>query len=132
MTAGPATVRTFEVSGVRFEYVLHAPEGTNADIDRLVKARAVVEAAGALMGGFPFKRYVFHSVCDRANGGLEHDDSTVMILRPWSFGSDAGYRRAAAARPRVLSRLECEAHPRPGARPLRLCRRELYGPALVP
>ena len=98
LSIGTPTVRTFEVDGTTFEYVLHAPEGTNADIEQLVsEARAVVQSAGEIMGGFPFKRYVFHVICDRnGGGGLEHDDSTVMLLRPWSFTSPVAYRRAAS------------------------------------
>ncbi|MGB1699653.1 MAG: M61 family metallopeptidase [Nannocystaceae bacterium] len=98
LSIGTPVVRSFIEDGTTFEYVLHAPEGTNADIDRLVDdARKIVRASGEIMGGFPFKRYVFHVICDRnGGGGLEHDDSTVMLLRPWAFSSPYAYRRAAS------------------------------------
>ncbi len=98
LSVGTPSVRTFEVEGTSFDYVFHAPEGTNADLDRLVRdARAIVTASAEIMGGFPFERYVFHVICDRkGGGGLEHDDSTVMILRPWAFDSSSAYERAAS------------------------------------
>ncbi len=98
LSVGTPSIRTFEVDGTSFDYVLHAPEGTNADLERLVSdARAIVTASAEIMGGFPFERYVFHVICDRqGGGGLEHDDSTVMILRPWAFDSPSAYERAAS------------------------------------
>lgn len=59
----------------------------NLELDRLVAdARRIVEAAGALMGGLPYERYLFivHLV-DRRKGGLEHARSTTLAVHRMGF-----------------------------------------------
>ncbi len=93
---GEAQVRSFDVDETRFDYVFLAASGTNADVDRLAAdAEKIVTAAGRIMGGFPFERYAFLVVADAAGGGgLEHANSTGIILQPWSFDDDGAYVRA--------------------------------------
>lgn len=93
---GAAEVREFQVDDTRFEYVFLAPSGSNADVTRLAEdARKIVEAAGEIMGGFPFERYTFLMVADPVGGGgLEHANSTGIVLAPWGFDDESGYTRA--------------------------------------
>jgi predicted metalloprotease with PDZ domain len=64
----------------------------NVDEDRLAAdARRIVEAAGALMGGLPYERYLFIvHLADRRRGGLEHAASTTLhVARMGFFPRDA-------------------------------------------
>lgn len=95
---GKAQVETFEVGGTTFRYVLSAPYGMpNADLERLVsEAEQVVTAFHEVMGSFPFPEYTFFTIFDPGGGGgLEHLESTGMIMRPSAFDEpEKGYRRA--------------------------------------
>jgi predicted metalloprotease with PDZ domain len=94
---GTPRVERFEEGGTTFEYVLTGAEGTGIDLARLAgDARKVAAAQGALMGGFPFTRYVFLlRVSAVGGGGLEHASSTSMMMRRSDFDGDGGYARAA-------------------------------------
>ncbi|MEE9383306.1 MAG: PDZ domain-containing protein [Nannocystaceae bacterium] len=94
---GKADTRRYQVDGTRFRYVLLAPAGTNADIDRLTAdSHRFVRSFGELLGGFPFQAYTFLVVADpRRGGGLEHHNSTAMIVRPWAFTNNEAYTKAA-------------------------------------
>ena len=90
---GEAEVRRFEVVGKPIELVMVAPGGTNARPDRVAAdAERIVRAFARTLNGLPFDRYSFLLIGDEAGGGgLEHHDSTAMIVKPWSFTDDRGY-----------------------------------------
>lgn len=90
---GAAEVRRFSVVGTPIELVFVAPSGSNADVDRVAAdAEQIVRAFARTLHGLPFDRYSFLLVGDEVGGGgLEHHDSTAMIVRPWSFTHDSGY-----------------------------------------
>ena len=93
---GEAEVERFEVAGKPLEFVYLAPSGSNADVGRMARdAEAVVRSYARILGGLPFDHYSFLMVGDAAGGGgLEHRDSTAMIIDPWIFSSAGGYARA--------------------------------------
>ncbi len=93
---GAIEVRRFEVAGAQLELAFAAPAGSNADLDRLARdAEKIVRAFARVFAGLPFERYVFLLVADRVGGGgLEHHDSTAMIVQPFAFTDDAAYRGA--------------------------------------
>jgi predicted metalloprotease with PDZ domain len=95
---GAAEVRSFEVAGKPLEFVYVAPAGSNADLDRIVAdAERVVRSFARTLNGLPFDRYSFLMVGDPVGGGgLEHHDSTAMIVDPWMYDDADGY--AATAR----------------------------------
>lgn len=95
---GAAEVRSFEVAGKPLEFVYLAPAGSNADLDRIVAdAELVVRSFARTLNGLPFDRYSFLMVGDPVGGGgLEHHDSTAMIVDPWIYDDADGY--AATAR----------------------------------
>lgn len=94
---GTPKVRTFDVDGTRFEYVLTGAEGTAVDVDRLAAdAERVARAQAELMGGLPMPRYLFLArLSTDGGGGLEHAASTSMGMNPAMFDTDGGYPRAA-------------------------------------
>lgn len=93
---GNPLVRTFQIGATRFDYVLRGVEGFPADVTRLVTdAEHVATALGEEMGGFPMLRYVFLVAINRdGGGGLEHDNSTMIMLRRSEFQGERGYTRA--------------------------------------
>ena len=55
-------------------------------------ARRIVEAAGAIFGGFPFQRYLFlFTFAPGLRGGLEHRDCTSLIADSHGFDRPEGY-----------------------------------------
>lgn len=81
----------FRMGGTAFELVFTGSH--NGDEARITKAtRKIVEAAGAIFGGFPFKRYVFlFTFSPKLRGGLEHRDCTSLIADSHAFEKPEGY-----------------------------------------
>ena len=88
---GAFRVRSFKAGGTTFELVFtgrhNGEEGRMADA-----TRKIVEAAGAIFGGFPFRRYVFFfTFTPKLRGGLEHKDCTSLIADSHAFDRPEGY-----------------------------------------
>lgn len=89
---GQPRVHEFRVDDTRFQVTLSGR--TNADVRRLLTdLRKIVQAAGAMFGGFPFDRYVFivHFLPNRG-GGLEHATSTALDVAGWAFEDEKAYQ----------------------------------------
>jgi predicted metalloprotease with PDZ domain len=88
---GTFRTRGFKTGGTAFELVFTGRH--NGDEGRMVEAtRKIVEAAGAIFGGFPFKRYVFFfTFTPKLRGGLEHKDCTSLIADSHAFDKPEGY-----------------------------------------
>ena len=82
---------SFTSGGTRFELAFTGAH--NGDEARITAATArIVEAAGAIFGGFPFKRYLFlFTFTPRLRGGLEHKDCTSLISDSHAFDKPDGY-----------------------------------------
>ncbi|MCA9697390.1 MAG: M61 family metallopeptidase [Myxococcales bacterium] len=90
---GQAERVRFTVAGAELDFVFAAPGGSNADLRRIAAdSERIVRAFARTFNGLPFSRYVFLLIADPVGGGgLEHHDSTAMIVQPWIFSSDSGY-----------------------------------------
>jgi predicted metalloprotease with PDZ domain len=67
----------------------------NLDLPRFVAdVQRIVEAHGAFWGGLPYQRYLFIVHLAKGRGGLEHADSTVLLLPRLGFGDRDGYEEA--------------------------------------
>lgn len=88
---GAFRTRSFKAGGTAFELVFTGAH--NGDEARMTEAtRKIVEAAGAIFGGFPFKRYVFFfTFTPKLRGGLEHKDCTSLIADSHAFDRPEGY-----------------------------------------
>jgi predicted metalloprotease with PDZ domain len=88
---GAFRTRSFRTGGTTFELVFTGTH--NGDEARFEEAtRKIVEAAGAIFGGFPFKRYVFlFTFTPKLRGGLEHRDCTSLIADSHAFDRTEGY-----------------------------------------
>lgn len=83
--------RKFKTGGTSFELAFTGAH--NGDEGRITEAtRKIVEAAGAIFGGFPFKRYLFlFTFAPKLRGGLEHKDCTSLISDSHAFDKPEGY-----------------------------------------
>jgi len=88
---GSFRTRTFSSGGTAFELAFTGEH--HGDESRITEAtRKIVEAAGAIFGGFPFKRYVFlFTFAPKLRGGLEHRDCTSLISDSHAFDTQEGY-----------------------------------------
>ena len=85
----------FRRGSTRFEVAIAGP--TNADLARLhAHLRRIVDATGALFGGFPFDRYLFiiHALSERG-GGLEHSCACTLDIAGMGFEDEKAYQRFA-------------------------------------
>lgn len=88
---GAFRTRSFKAGGTTFELAFTGAH--NGDEARIAEAtRKIVEAAGAIFGGFPFKRYLFlFTFAPKLRGGLEHRDCTSLISDSHAFAKPEGY-----------------------------------------
>ena len=88
---GTFRTRHFKTGGTRFELAFTGAH--NGDEGRIAEAtKKIVEAAGAIFGGFPFERYVFlFTFAPKLRGGLEHKDCTSLISDSHAFDKPEGY-----------------------------------------
>ncbi len=87
---GDHEILAFEAAGLPHEvaaYDLGAADRTRMIAD----LKKIVEAAAALMGDVPYRRYVF-LVIGPGGGGLEHLNSCALALNPASLSSPEGYK----------------------------------------
>ncbi|MDP1831380.1 MAG: hypothetical protein Q8K67_04930 [Geothrix sp.] len=88
---GAFRTRGFKTGGTAFELIFTGSH--NGDEALITEAtRKIVEAAGAIFDGFPFKRYVFlFTFAPKLRGGLEHRDCTSLISDCHAFDKPEGY-----------------------------------------
>jgi predicted metalloprotease with PDZ domain len=85
----------FRASGTRFEVAWQGE--SNVERTRMLAIlRRIVDATGALFGGFPFARYLFivHALPARG-GGLEHAASCTLDIAGFAFEDEKGYQSFA-------------------------------------
>ena len=91
------TFRTapFEVCGVPHRYAIWPADAlSDANVDRLVAdTRQIIQYEATLFeGGLPYDSYdLLLHVSPRGRGGLEHRNSSALIVPPTSFSSRDGY-----------------------------------------
>ncbi|MEZ6036794.1 MAG: PDZ domain-containing protein [Planctomycetota bacterium] len=91
---GRLTSLEFEVDGVPHSIVLDGlgavrpPDSLVDDLTRIVQA-----ARNVFGGELPYRRYTFLALfAGEGHGGLEHRDSSVLLMSRTSLGSKRGYR----------------------------------------
>jgi predicted metalloprotease with PDZ domain len=85
----------FEVLGVPHRYAIWPAESLSApDVQRVVAdTRTILETEAKLFGGkLPYDQYLFLlHVSPRGRGGLEHKNSSTLLIGASAFGSRDGY-----------------------------------------
>ncbi|RMH86163.1 MAG: M61 family peptidase [Calditrichaeota bacterium] len=85
-------VLSFTAGEARFDLAFQGE--AEPDSQRVIAdVRKIVEAQGRIFGGFPFRRYVFlyHLVPYRFGHGVEHKNSTSIVLGPADFSDPDFY-----------------------------------------
>lgn len=82
---GRPDVRVFEVEGKRHELVTYGAFKL-WDLERAARElRSIVEAQRRFWGSLPYERYVFMNLLTESYGGLEHRNSSVLMISRWAM-----------------------------------------------
>lgn len=88
---GNQVVEKFNVGGIEHELVTLGGEGI-WDTEKAAKDLAkIVEQHHKVWQVIPYRNYKFLNCVVEAGGGLEHDNSTLMMTSRWSFGTRSRY-----------------------------------------
>jgi predicted metalloprotease with PDZ domain len=84
-------VMRFDYRGVPYEIAIHGTH--NYDTERFRReVEAIVRSQVDMMGGAPFRRYVFiYHMLPNGRGGLEHLNSTAINRRKWIGNTEEGW-----------------------------------------
>ncbi|MEM7454922.1 MAG: PDZ domain-containing protein, partial [Planctomycetota bacterium] len=92
VVAGSLNIYPFMAGGVQHHLVNIGDDrmwdGTEAAAD----LKKIVEQHQALWGEIPYDRYYFLNVIGETGGGLEHDNSTLVLSSRWTFRDRGRYR----------------------------------------
>ena len=91
IVAGNIEIFPFEVAEVPHQLVNVAGSGTWDGSAAASDLKKIVDAHHKLWGVVPYKRYLFINVICGRGGGLEHDNSTVMMTGTWTYRSKDRY-----------------------------------------
>ncbi|HEV8631114.1 MAG TPA: PDZ domain-containing protein, partial [Thermoanaerobaculia bacterium] len=86
----PMTYR-FEVEGVPHVLVNEGEDGVWNGPRSAADAEKIVRAAHRLWRTMPYPRFLFINLITEASGGLEHQDSTVLMTSRWKSRRREGY-----------------------------------------
>ena len=93
IVAGNPAVHEFVVSG-KPHYLVNVNEPAFWDVQRSVAdVRKIVEQNERFWGGLPYDKYVFFNLLTESGGGLEHQNSTVLMASRFATRTRARYVR---------------------------------------
>ncbi len=93
IVAGNVELFPFQAGGVE-HFLVNVNDIGNQDGERAARDLAkVVAAHHQVWGTIPYDRYYFINVIGDGGGGLEHDNSCLMITSRYAMRSDAAYQR---------------------------------------
>ncbi len=91
IVAGNPNLHPFTVGGIE-HFLVNLGDASLWDGDTAAADVAKIVAEHQKMWGrSPYKRYLFLNVIAESGGGLEHDNSTVLLTSRWSFRSPNRY-----------------------------------------
>jgi predicted metalloprotease with PDZ domain len=83
----------FQVGG-KPHWLVNQNGETYWDVDKAAKdVEKVVAEHQRMWGTVPYPRYVFFNMITESGGGLEHDNSTVLMTSRWRFRVEKDYKR---------------------------------------
>lgn len=91
IVAGNLSVYPFKVGGVEHQLVNIGESGYWDGSKAAVDLKKVVRAHQKMWGNVPYDRYLFLNMIAEAGGGLEHDNSTLIMTSRWSFRDSGRY-----------------------------------------
>ncbi|HBY63360.1 MAG TPA: peptidase M61 [Solibacterales bacterium] len=91
--AGNPAIHEFEVAGKK-HYLVNEGEGGVWDGPRsAADVKKIVEEYYRMWGVLPYEKYLFLNVIQEGGGGLEHQDSTLMMASRWATRTRERYLR---------------------------------------
>ncbi len=93
IVAGNLQVYPFEVGGVPHQLVNVGEEGLWDGVQAAADLKKLVLAHQEMWGNVPYKRYLFLNVLCDGGGGLEHNNSTLVLSSIWTFRDRSRYQR---------------------------------------
>ena len=91
MLCGSPVVSEFSAGGIP-HVIAHGGDASLWDSQKVVSdVRRIVEAQQAFWGVIPYPRYKFLNVIGEVGGGLEHDNSTLVMTSRWNFRDPEKY-----------------------------------------
>jgi predicted metalloprotease with PDZ domain len=91
IVAGNLQVYPFDVGAVPHQLVNIGEQGMWDGTKAASDLKKIVAAHQKMWGSVPYDRYLFLNVLSGGGGGLEHDNSTLVISSRWSFRDKSRY-----------------------------------------
>ena len=91
IVAGNLRIYPFEVGGVPHQLVNVGEQGMWDGAQAASDLKKVVAAHQEMWGTIPYDRYLFLNVLSGGGGGLEHDNSTLVLSSRWTFREKGRY-----------------------------------------
>lgn len=89
---GNPQVDAFVVGGAEHQLVTIGGDGLWDNAAAAKDVERIVRVGQQFWDSVPYGRYVFLNVVGESGGGLEHDNSTVLMTSRWTFGDPERYR----------------------------------------
>ena len=92
IVAGNVSVYPFVVAGIEHQLVNVGESGYWDGTKAATDLKKIVEAHQEMWGVVPYDRYMFINMIVESGGGLEHDNSSVLMTSRWSFRDRGRYK----------------------------------------
>ena len=92
IVAGNVNVYPFTAGGVEHQLVNVGESGYWDGSKAAADLKKVVEEHQKMWANIPYERYLFLNMIVEGRGGLEHDNSTVLMTSRWSFRDESKYK----------------------------------------
>ena len=90
---GNPEVQSFDVNGIEHVLVNVGGNGLWDAAKATGDVAKIVAEQQALWKNVPYRKYYFLNVIGESGGGLEHDESTLMLTSRWAFRRPEDYKR---------------------------------------
>ena len=91
IVAGNVSLYPFEASGVKHQLVNIGEAGYWDGNQAAEDLKTMVEEHHRMWGTLPYDRYLFLNMISESGGGLEHDNSTLIMTSRWTFRDESRY-----------------------------------------
>lgn len=88
---GDIDIRSFDAGGAKHHLATIGTDGLWNTAKAAEDVKKIVETEQAFWGAVPYKDYWFLNLATESGGGLEHDNSTVLMTSRWAMKQKAKY-----------------------------------------